>query len=125
MMGISNYLENELLDHCLDNAAFTSPTNVYISLHTGDPGETGANECTGGSYARQTGSFAAASSGTSASDAAFTFTSMPGCTVTHIGIWDASSGGNFLFGGSLTASKVVGSGDTFEIASGDLTVTLD
>jgi hypothetical protein len=32
---------------------------------------------------------------------------------------------NVLYHGSLTASKVVGSGDTFKFTSGNLTVTLD
>lgn len=52
-MALSAYLRDKLLDHVLKGAAFTQPTNVYISLHTSDPGTTGASECTGGSYARQ------------------------------------------------------------------------
>jgi len=50
---------------------------------------------------------------------------MPACTVTHVGIWDAESSGNFLMGGSLDASKVVNAGDTFTIAAGDLDVSVD
>ena len=124
-MSISNYLEEELLDQIFNNLAAPAITTPYISLHTADPGETGASECTGGSYIRKAGSFGAASGGAISSDAALTFPSMPACTVTHVGVWDAESSGNFLWGGALTASKVVNSGDTFEIASGDLVVTLD
>lgn len=125
MAGFSDFLENELLDHVLRNAAYTPPATVYASLHTADPGETGANEVTGGSYARKSMTFAAASGGAAAISADLNFTGMPAVTVTHMGIWDAVSGGNFLFGGQLSASKVVGAGSTFSIATGNLTVTLD
>ncbi len=125
-MALSAYLRDKLLDHVLKGSAYTQPTNIYISLHTADPGTTGASECTGGSYARQLGnsSFAAAGSGSKASNAAFNFTGMPAATVTHVGIWDAVTTGNFLWGGSLTASKTVGAGDTFQLPSGQLTASL-
>jgi hypothetical protein len=42
-MSMSNYLEDKVIDHMLRNQAFTPPTTVYASLHTSDPGETGAN----------------------------------------------------------------------------------
>jgi len=51
------------------------------------------------------------------------FTLMPACTVTHLGLWDASSAGNFLWSGSLAASKTVNSGDTFTFLSGNVTAT--
>lgn len=123
-MSISNYLENELLDAVFSAGAF-SVTTVYISLHTGDPGETGASEATGGSYARQSAAFDAAASGATANSGTISFTDMPAATITHVGVWDAVSAGNFLWGGALTASKTTNSGDTFQIPTGDLDVTLD
>lgn len=45
-------------------------------------------------------------------------------TVTHIGLFDASTSGNLLFHGALTASKTVDENDTFKIAAGDLVITL-
>ena len=123
-MSISNYCELKLLDAVFNATAF-SVTTPYISLHTGDPGETGASEVTGGSYARQSGSFAAAAAGATSNDATISFATMPAATITHVGVWDASTAGNFLWGGALTASKTVNSGDTVQIASGDLDVTLD
>jgi len=125
-MALSAYLRDKLLDHYLKGSAFTQPTNVYVSLHTGDPGTTGASEASGGSYARQlaSSSFAAASGGSKASNANVDFTSMPATTITHAGIWDSLSGGNFLSGGALAASKVVNAGDTFRLSSGQLTATL-
>ena len=56
-MSISDTWEVEILDHIFNNADAPSVTAVYVSLHTGDPADTGANELTGGSYARQAGSF--------------------------------------------------------------------
>lgn len=126
MAGFGNTVENEILDHVLSTGAYTMPTACYISLHTADPSDTGADECTGGSYIRQGDTaFAAAASGTTDNDSAISFTLMPACTVTHVGIWDAESSGNFLMGGSLDASKVVNAGDTFTIAAGDLDVSVD
>lgn len=123
-MSISNYCELKLLDAVFNATAF-SVTTPYVSLHTADPGETGASECVGGSYARQSGSFAAASAGATTTDAQISYATMPACTITHVGVWDASTSGNFLWGGALTASKTVNSGDTVQIATGDLDVTLD
>lgn len=125
--GFSNYMENKVLD-ILGGTTFTGVTS-YCSLHTADPDEDGSGtECTGGTgpYARQSITFAAASGGSKSSSATITFTGMPSCTVSHIGIWDASTSGNFLAGGAVTGgSKTVNAGDTFEITSGSLTVTLD
>lgn len=45
--------------------------------------------------------------------------------VTHIGIMDASSGGNTLWWGALTATKNVGLNDSLIVRSGDLTVSED
>lgn len=122
-MSISNYLENALLD-AVFNATSFSVADVYMSLHTADPGETGASEVTGGSYARQVTTFGAAASGAVANDSAESFT-MPAATVTHVGLWDDASAGNFLWGGAATASKTYGSGDTATVAIGDLDITLD
>jgi hypothetical protein len=108
-MTISNYLEAKVLDAVFNNISLAI-TTPYISLHTADPGETGASEVTGGSYVRQAGSFASASGGTITSDAAVNFTGMPAVTVTHVGVWDSLIGGanNFLWGGALAASQAVG-----------------
>ena len=123
-MSFSNYLEPKILDAVCNNTSLAVAL-PWASLHDGDPGETGANEITGGSYGRQSVSFAAAAGGSCDSNATLDFTSMPSGTITHVGLWDASSGGNFLVGGSLTAQKTVNTGDTFRIASGNLTITCD
>lgn len=123
-MSISNYAELELLDAVFNNGSF-AVTTPYVSLHTADPGETGASEASGGSYARQVGSFGAAAAGQVANDAAISFTAMPAATITHVGIWDAVTGGNFIWGGALTVSRVLSSGATAQFAIAALVVTLD
>jgi len=96
-------------------------TPQYLSLHTADPGTTGASECTGGSYARQSISFGAASAGANASTTAQNFTSMPSATVGYFGIWTASSSGTYIVGGALTSSLTVSSGATVGFAIGAVT----
>jgi hypothetical protein len=130
MAGMSNDLEDKILDHTIDGTSWAQPSAVYVSLHSADPTETGTTgEIAGGSYARQTpASWAAASGGSKATSADTTWTNMPATTVTHCAIHDHSdqtNATNVLYHGSLTASKVVGSGDTFKFTSGNLTVTLD
>lgn len=127
-MSISNTWENEILDHIFNNAAAPAVATPYISLHDADPGETGANEVTGGSYARQSGAFGNATAGAVSNTATIDFTGMPAATVTHVGVWSSSTAtasANFVWGGALTTSKVVGAGDTFRITVGNLDVTLD
>lgn len=122
--GKSNYLETAILNHVLRNTAYTSPTSVYVSLHTADPDEDGSGaEVAGGGYARQVATFNAPSGGQVANSADINFTNMPAATVSHIGIWDAASNGNLLYGAALSGgSEVVGAGNTFTIPSGQLTV---
>ncbi len=124
-MSISDYLELQLLDAVFRADAFGLAANPYVSLHTADPGEAGANEVAGGGYARQQAAFDVAAAGATANSAIIDFTNMPAETMTHVGVWDALGGGNFLWGGPLAASKTTGAGDTFRMPAGDLDVTLD
>jgi hypothetical protein len=129
MSALSNYLENELIDHVLRNTPYTSPgTDVWVALYTDDPtdADTGT-EVSGGSYARvQVTAWDAPSDGDTenTNEIAFAQATANWGTVTHVGIRDASTAGNLLWHGSLTASKTVNDGDTFKIAAGDLDVTL-
>lgn len=131
MAAFSDYLENELLDHVLSNAAFTSPTTVYVALFTdtatANELEAGTltNEVSGGSYARQSAAFDVAASGATQNSASISFTDMPAVTVAFVAIMDANTAGNVLFHGALSANKTLNSGDTFTIATGDLDVSLD
>ena len=127
MAEISDYLEKKILDYVLRDTADWAPAAVYLALHTADPVDAGSGaEVSGGSYARQTIDFAAASGtgGSVVSSTAESFTVMPACTVTHIGLWDASSGGNLLYHTAVDTDKAVLAGDTISVAAGAVTVTL-
>lgn len=127
MSEMSNYLETKILDYVLRDTADWAPATVYLALHTADPAEDGSGaEVSGGSYARQACAFDAthATGGNTANTSAESFTGMPACTVSHIGIWDHASAGNLLFYTDVTANKTVTSGDTISVAAGAVTVTL-
>lgn len=124
-MTIGNFLENALLNAVYNATAFGLSGNPFVSLHTADPGETGASEVVGGSYARQQADFAAAAGGATSNAAAVEFTGMPAVTVTHVGIWDAVTVGNFLWGGPLTTPRSPSAGDTLRFLTGEIDVTLD
>lgn len=127
MAEFSNYLENALINATLRNTSYTSPSAVYVGLFTSDPTDAGSGtEVSGGSYARKQATFGSPSNGVSSTSADITFDQATANwgTVTHIGIYDASTSGNLLYHSPLTTSKTIESGDIFKIASGSLVVTL-
>jgi hypothetical protein len=136
MAAFSNYLEDQIIGWAFNGATFaTLPTagTVWVSLHTADPSETGASEVTGGNYARISVAAAGWTKTTSGTASAFntaeivypaTGTVTWSGTVTHVGIWNATSAGNFLFGGALTTSRVVASGDVFKFLATNLTISV-
>lgn len=124
MAGYATATKNAFLNALLNATAY-SVTSVYVSLHTADGADTGANEVTGGSYARQLASFGAASGGVCSTDALLEWLNMPAATITHVGLWTAVSGGTWLGGGALTVSKTTTAGDTLQIASADLDCDLN
>lgn len=86
---------------------------VYISVHTADPGATGANEVVGGSYARVATTWAAASAAAK-SGSAVTLNIPAGTTITHFGLWTAVSGGTYVTGDVLPNSgETYGSAGTY------------
>jgi len=125
-MSATNYLENKILDHVLSTTSYTMPSDAYVSLHTADPTEAGTGtEVSGGSYARQSAAFNAATGGSTSNSALIQFSNMPTATVTHFGIWDAVTGGNILLYGELSSSKSVTAGDTIAFNAGTLTISVD
>lgn len=124
--NLSDYLENKVLDHILGTTTYTKPSAVYVALYTAAPSDVGGGtQVTGGSYARQTATFDAAASGATQNAGNIDFVSMPACTVTAIGIFDALTTGNLLVWGTLATSKSLDAGDTLRIAIGDLDISLD
>jgi hypothetical protein len=126
----SDYLERKILNHVLGVEAYTPAAGLYVSLHTGDPGESaGDDEVIAGdsSYARKVVTFDPSSTDgdgitTSASNNEILWTNLPTTTVTHIAIWDAVTGGAMLYKGELVASKEFTEGEDFVIHAGSLIV---
>lgn len=98
------------------NSALTniSSLGAYISLHTADPGTTGANEVSGGSYARVQTTWGTAANG-SLSGSQVTINVPASTTVAYFGVWSASTAGTFTFGGSLPASQAFGTAGTYQL----------
>jgi len=119
-------LSTALLDHVLRNTAYTPAATVYAALYTVAPtATTPGTEVSGGSYARQAATFAAAAAGSTSNSAPITFPVATGAwgTVVAAAVCDAVAAGNILYFGALTASKTVGVGDQLNFATSALTVT--
>lgn len=127
MTDISNYLENAWANTIRgggNGTTYTAPAALYVKLHTGAPGEDGTANAAGNTT-RQAISFGASSNGVITSSVLVEWTSVSTTeTYSHLSLWDASTGGNNLLNGPLTASKSVTAGDTFQLPSGQVTFTL-
>jgi hypothetical protein len=129
MAALSDYAEKLLLDWAMTTGSATRPTAWYVALYTAAPSDSGGGtEVSTGGYSRQSVTFGAASSpgGTTSNTGAVSFTASGANfgTVTHIGIFDNSSGGNLLWHGAMTASKTVNDGDTLEFSIGNIDLTI-
>ena len=127
MSAASDYTENLALEYLLTTETVTRPTAWYIGLHTADVTDAGTGtEVSGNGYARKAATFTVTTD-TASNSATITFDAASGGnwgTITHIGVWDALTTGNLLFHGAVTTSKTIEDGDTFQISSGNLDITL-
>lgn len=142
-MSKGNTFENDLMKlifnataiaNICDNAATSPLTNLYVSLHTADPGEAGdqtTSEATYTSYARVAvartsgGWTVTANSVSPVADISFPAGTGGSGTVTHFGIGTASSGaGKLLYSGTVTPNIVTGNGITPKITTAS-TITED
>lgn len=81
---------------------------TYISLHTADPGTTGANEATGGSpaYARKATTWTGGTVDGTVTGSQVTI-DVPAGTYTHFSVWTAATAGTFVGSGALSANAVL------------------
>lgn len=129
MAALSDHAEKLILDWMMTAGAATRPTAWYVALYTAAPSDAGGGtELAGSGYAREAVAFAAATSGTgtTSNTGVVIFTADGGDwgSVTHMGIHDASSGGNLIWHGALAAAKTVADGDTLEFAVGNIDLTV-
>lgn len=130
--GLAQTLANGVLNNLCRGTTYTFPTSLFIGLFTATPSDSGGGtEVSGGSYARiaivsGTGTWTASTTGSNATSGAVTFTTATASwgTVTQFGIFDAITAGNLLYWGDVGTSKAVGSGDTAQFASGQITLAL-
>lgn len=129
-MPFSQYLADDILDWFKGGAFYSPPSNVFISVHTGDPGINGtSNDVTStvrGTANRVQIATSAFSAIGNASGGGREITNLnvvqitsnaanvTTVTLTHFGVWDAITGGNFLVSGTLTASVGIQQGDTVQ-----------
>ncbi|TFL16448.1 phage tail fiber protein [Jannaschia formosa] len=142
-MSFGNTFENDLvalifnataIANLADNAATSPLTNLYISLHTADPGEAGdqtTNESAYSGYARQaverSGSGWTVTGNVASLAASVDFPEAPGGTptVTHVAVGTAASGaGKILASGALGSSITMASATIPRITTAT-TFTLD
>jgi len=142
MSAMSDFLENRIIDQLFRGQAAPTTTTLHVGLLTTAPSDAGGGtEVSGGSYGRvavtsslanwagtqSAGSTVASngSGGQTSNNAAITFpTPTAGWgTVTHFGIYDASTGGNLLFWGALTIAKTINQADTVTFPAASLSIT--
>lgn len=108
-------------DAALD-AIITTSTGYFLSLHTADPGQTGASEGTDGRQSITFGTAAAA--GSKASTTAQTWASaVGGQTYSFYGIWTLATGGTYKCGGPLTANITPPAASQITVAVGAISFT--
>ena len=128
-MSFSNTYETHVLNYVFTTTSVTRPTAWYLALFTSNPAEdaSGSEVSTSGTaYARQSATFTVSGNTASNSGAiAFPTATASYGTVTHVGVYTASSGGDLIAYAALSTSKAIDTGDVFRVPSGDLDVTLD
>jgi len=129
MSALSDHAEKLVLDWLMTTGTAARPTTWFVALYTAAPSDSGGGtEVSAGGYSRKSVTFNAASTpgGATSNSGVVTWTASGAAfgTVTHVGILDASTSGNLLWHGALSASKTVNDGDTIQFAAGNLTLTL-
>lgn len=127
MSSASNYTEQNIINAIFLGIAFPVPANTWISLHTADPGEEGANEVTTTmwpSYRRMCAELTGPMGtgwlepvdGITKNTNQIIFPTHNGTAptnVTHFSVYDAETGGNMLVHAPLTATRNVAPNDVF------------
>ena len=134
MTAFSTYLRNAQLNWFRGTTFPAPPANFFIALYNGDPSRTGTAGTDVTTSIRTAGRVAIANSGWDAvadngtarfiqNTASIAFgNSVAATTVTHVGIWDAAVGGNFIGRASSPFSSTAGAPVT--IAAGALDIEL-
>lgn len=134
--SMTDVFEKKVLDFIFRNTSMgLDGTNVWVGLFTAAPSDSAAGtEVSGGSYARvavaRTGAGWNAATGTLAltdntNAVTFPVATANWGTITHFGIFDASTAGNLMYWANVDTSKVVNTNDTASFAAGAIDITQD
>lgn len=120
----STYLRGKVYDATTQNTSFAAGATLYLSLHTADPGLVGSSELAGAGYARQACAWdddGGDGTGTNTGTVTVPVPLSGGpFAITHVGLWDALSGGNFIDKGALGATVNAADGDSVRWTAGQL-----
>ena len=106
------------------NQSLVTTSWGFVSLHTADPGTTGATEVAGGTYARVAVAWTAASASQVSNTGALSINLPASTTAAYFGVWSAATVGTYYIGGALTPSVTTGaSAGVVTVAIGALVVT--
>jgi hypothetical protein len=98
-------------------------TYSFVKLHIGAPGAAGTSN-PAVETTRKQATWAAAASGASSNTNLLSWTAVAASEdYTHFSVWTLAAAGVFGFSGTITANAVT-AGDTFQVAIGDLDVSL-
>lgn len=121
-LAMSDYLENKVIDHMLRAQAHTPTANVYLAVCSSATSDTAlGTEATGSGYARPAITFGAPVLGVASNSVAASST-FPAGTWTHVAVMSAVTGGNILFHGPLTTTRLTTVGQTVVFSAGDIVV---
>lgn len=117
-------------------AGYTNPGKVvalsalgtaakFISLHSTDPGTSGAGELTGGTpaYGRQSATWTTPTTDTLALSNQPTFNVAGGSTASYVGFYTAATGGDLLWSRPLPNAEVYGGQGTYTLLSATETLS--
>jgi len=125
-MSFTDTFETRVLTWVFTASSATRPTAWFVALYTAAPNDAGGGtEVSGAGYVRKAATFTV-SGDTASNSGAIEYPTATGNydTVSHVGIFDASSGGNLIAYAALAVSKTISTGDVLRIPAGDLDVTL-
>ena len=131
-MSFSDYFENALVSHLFWHTSLSAaPATLYLAVGTATD-ETTLTEPVGNNYSRVaiTSSVANWSSSTNGvvtnvSDIDFPAPSGSWGTLTHCGLYDASTSGNLLLITALTGSRAITTGDTLRFSAGNIVISIN
>ena len=127
-MSFSSNLETKILQYVFAETAYPQVVNHRLALFTAiTDGEAGTvTEVSGGAYARQSVTFTV-SGNTASNNAAVEYPTATADwgTITHVGVYDQTLGGNLMAYAELSSPKNIETSDVFRVPSGDLDITLN